>query len=351
MFKKIRGKAGSNIIKKLEKKDKDKRKEKEKNIKKREQRVLTTTENYRLEVVAYDLSRRYQYGKLMMASNKKTAEKGGRDVHGYMKRTFPDYEWLWNNDVFDLACYFAMKDYRPEVFNIIKNYDFDNAIINVIQLPEKTWFDIYPDFEFDKIIILTQGAPFENAVHWIENYPWVDEDGYDTTMTLAPCNLLNMGFTLWDLPVTILKDAVGKDKLFFEAKTTADELISVKEQLLKKHIYTKRQEEKTINEKYDELEISYDQLDERHHALRDEIRAGDPSSGIEKLKKFDLEYNNDDNKEFNYEKFIKWVVIIILITLLVIGIIFLVNRFNLIQIPTEPPEIPGLLNLFNIRGS
>ena len=107
-------------------------------------------------------------------------------------------------------------------------------------------------FQFDllkgKNLCYFRCSPFENVVTWLDNQPSVDDDGYKTTVTLAPCNFLNTGFTLWDLPVIILKDAVGMDKLFFDAITDANEITRIRDQLLKKHIYTKRQEEDTTKE-------------------------------------------------------------------------------------------------------
>lgn len=323
----------------------------EKGTERKERIELTEEEKDRIETVAYALSRKWRYHKLMMAANIETARIEGREVHGYMARMFPDYEWLFQNDVLDLACYFAMRDYHPEVFNIVKHYDFEHAIINVIPLPEKINFDIYPEFDFDLMIVLTQKEPFENAVHWIENQPWTDEDGYDTTVTLSPSNFLNAGFTLWDLPVLILKDTVGKDRLFFEAKTTAKELVDIQEQLLKKHIYTKRQEESTMIEKVGELEERYEQLEERHQYLKDEIRAGDTTNAEEKLKKFEKRFDTRHYyaSKIDYKTIIIGLVILVLIIFLIYGIILIITPPQ--SASTEIPEYAGLLlNTFK-RGS
>ncbi len=361
MAKKNKKVAGSKTIERMQEKAKEEKRirkkkqiEKEKAIKEKKQIELDTIEwkeqtekdKNRIETVAYALSRKYRYHKLMLAADIETARVEGREVHGYMKRMFPDYDWLVDNDVFDLACYFAMKNYQLEIFNVIKNYDFENALVNIIDLPENVYFDIYPEFDFNKIVVLTQGEPFENAVHWIENHPWIDEEGYDTTVTLAPCNLLNTGFTLWDLPVTVLKDAVGKDKLFFEAKTTAKELMNMEEQLLKKHIYEKRQEEKTMVEKVEDFKIRYEQLEERHQYLKDTIRAGDTTDSEEKLGKFEKKF---DKKHSNisyvdYKKIVIGLIILILIVFLMYGLILIFTPPK--SSPTEFPEIARILTSY-----
>ena len=289
------------------------------------QKILTPEEREELESAGYALSRRFKYRKLMLSADPDRNKKEGREVHGWMKLIFGDrYDWLIDNDALDYAVHYALKYYNPEIFNVLKDYDFDNAIINILHLPEKVHYDIFPDFEFDKVIVLTQGEPFENAVHWIENHEWTDENGYNTTKTLAPCNFLNTGFTLWDLPVNVLKDTVGKDKLFFQALTTAKQITNITDQILKIHIYKKRQEEKTINEKVLEKNIEYEQLEERHQYLKDSIRAGDSRNPEEKLKDFAKKYD----KEIR-ERFIDWkkIIIGISIGILIFTILFGITKY------------------------
>ena len=316
---------------------------------KEEQKALTPEELDEIDSAAYAMSRKYKYHKLMMAADIERAKIEGREVHGWMQRIFRDrYAWLLDNDVFDYAVHYALKYYNPEVFSVVKDYDFENAIINILHLPEPTNFDIFPDFVFDRFIVLTQDVPFESAVYWIENHPWTDFDGYQTTKTLAPCNFLNMGFTLWDLPVTILKDAVGKSKLFFKAKTTADQIVKAKDQILKTHIYKKRQEEKTKDEKLEESEIRYDQLAKRHQYLIDDIKAGDSRNAEEKLKDFAKKYESKVKGISRVKKIVIGVVILIIIILFILAIVsFMIPSISL---PPEVPEDPQVLvsNLFNI---
>jgi len=303
-------------------------------IKEKDKR-LVEEELEELLLDAYILSRKFNYNELMYAAKKETAEIQGREVHGYMQRVFPNkYRWLIANSVFDYAVDFVKKYYKQEIFSVVKDYDFPNAIINIIHLPREESFDLYPNFIFDKFIVLTQGEKFENAVHWIENYEWVDDAGYRTIKTLAPCNFLNLGFTLWSLPVLILKDAVGMDKLFFEAKTKAENIKDVNDQILKKHIYTKRQEEKTTNEKSLEMEIRYNQLEERHQYLIDDIRAGDTRNPEEKLKDFAKRYDKHEKRNnIDWKRLIVGFIIIVVIILIIIGTVALLY-------PPTPPEIP-----------
>lgn len=329
-----------------QKKEVQEKKEQEEFFLKKQLSMLTTEEQEEVESAAYILSRKWKYHKLMRAANLESARVEGREVHGYMMRMFRHrYDWLIENDVFDYAVNFALDHYQPEVFNVVKHYNFDDAIINVVFLPRKTNFDIYREYEFDRIIILTQDEPFENAVYWIENYPWVDERGYSTTKTLAPCNLLNTGFTLWDLPVTILKDTVGKDKMFFEAKTTADQIGRVREQILKKHIYTKRQEEETANEKYLEMEIKFDQLKDRHQYLIDDIRAGDTRDPEEKLKDFAKKYDKEISYTSNFKKVILGIIIVFLVVFVVVGIMTMKPpESEVVDVPSTAMIL--LLNMF-----
>ena len=318
-----------------------------------EQPELTIEEREEILTAGYALSRKYKYHKLMKAADPEVAKIEGREVHGYMQRIYgrEKYEWLIDNDVFDIAVDFALKYHKPEIFNVVKNYDFDKAIINIIYLPIETYFDLFPNFEFGKIIVLTQDEPFENCVHWIENQPWTTDDGYRTTKTLAPCNFLNTGFTLWDLPVMILKDAVGMDKMFFKAKITADEITRVRDQLLKKHIYTKRQEELTSDEKYLELEIKHEQLEKRHQYMVDEIKFHDYRNPYEKLEDFAKKHDKRSKRHFSkssIKRLIIALVIIALIVIIIAGLMFMFGPKPSVEVDPETSKLL-LSNVFN-RG-
>lgn len=334
-----------NVIKERRKRKAQEKKAQEEELMEKAWIMLTPEEIEELESAAYAMSRKWKYRKLMQAADIEASKFEGREVHGWMQRMFRyRYGWLVDNDVFDLAVNYAFMYYQQEIFNVIKNYDFGNAIINVINLPRKTHFDIYSDFNFDKIIVLTQDEPFENAVHWIENHPWVDESGYKTTKTLAPCNLLNTGFTLWDLPVTVLKDTVGKDKLFFQAVTTADQITNVRDQILKEHIYNKRQEELTTNEKVLEMQIKYDQLKKRHQYLIDDIKAGDTRNPEEKLKDFAKKYDREVVYGSKYRKVVLWIILAFLVVFVFVGLI-------LMYAPKPEPDVPDELDVIGALAS
>ncbi len=329
----------------------DKRKVRKRAPEEIERIILTPEEREIVEIAGYALSKRYGYHKLMKAADTRGAAKTeGREVHGYMQRMYSieKYKWLVANDVFDIACDFAWKENQQEIFNVVKNYDFDNAIINVVNLPKEIYFDHYKNSEFDKLIILTQDEPFENVVTWIDNQQWTDEDGYETTASIAPCNFLNTGFNLWDLPVLVLKDAVGMDKLFFEAITDANEITRVRDQLLKKHIYTKRQEEDTINEQLLEKDIKYEQLEERHQLMRDDIRFHDSRSPIEKFEEFNRRYNKQPKlAKANLKKLLIMLAIIALVVIIIVGLTYVfAPRLE----TTEIPEGAGLMISSIFRG-
>ena len=284
---------------------------------------FTPEEFKELDSSAFALSRRFRLSLLRKASmlGRKDVGKIGQEVHGWMQIVFGNrYPWLHDNGVFDRAINYALLYYNPEVFNVIKDYDFDHAIINIMILPEKVNYEKFPEFDYDKVIILTQGKTFEESVLWIDDMERY-EDGYRVMKTVAPCNFLNMGFTLWDKPVVVLKDAVGMDRLFFEAKTEAKQMVDVQDQILKMHIYTKRQEEITTKEKMLEKDIAYDQLKKRHQYLKDTIKAGDTRNPEEKLKDFAKKYDDVVYKRFiDWKKIIIGVSIAIFVFLIMFGI-------------------------------
>lgn len=320
-------------------------------VKKKLTLELTSEEMEELEIVGYHLSKRFDYLKLMKAADRETAKIEGRGVHGYMKIMYRNYEWLYQNDVLDIACYFALQEAKLQLFNAVSGYDFEHAIINVIPLPKKVYFDEFPEFPFDSIIILTQGEPYENAVTWIENQPWVDEDGYDTTVTLAPCNFLNTGFVLWELPVIVLKDAVGMDTIFFDGITDAAKLQDTQEQIMAIQIYKLRNKEKTSEGKYKDLQEAYDQLEEKHEFFKAKMRAGDTTDVALKIKRLDKQFDRRNQfKSYNYKKIAIIMIIIFVTVLFITAIGFLIFK----MIPQTGPVVPEgtgiLLDLFSGGG-
>ncbi|GAI80542.1 unnamed protein product, partial [marine sediment metagenome] len=174
-------------------------------------------EKLRLRYVAFILAKKYKYYKLMLAAKTKLAEKEGREVHGFMLWMFLDYVWLINNGVMDLACYLAHKDYQHVVHNLVGEYDFDKMSRSLVKLFKKTAFEHFLGSKFDRFVVLSD-KPFRQNLTWISNYRWKDDNGYDTIVKYAPCNFLNMGSPLHDLPVLVVKDALGSRSGCFNLK-------------------------------------------------------------------------------------------------------------------------------------
>ena len=292
------------------------------------QKILTKEESKELEKVGYVLSRRFKLSLLRKASKLGTSDVGkiGQEVHGYMILQYKNrYQWLLDNDVFDRAITYALRYYNQEIFNVIKDYDFEHAIINIVILSERTWYDEYEDFDFDKVIVLTQGSTLEESILWVDNCVRYDDNGFKILKTVAKCNFLNLGFTLWDKPVLVLKDAVGMDKMFFEAKTNAKQMENIQEQLLKMHIYSKRQEEITMREKMMEKDITILQIREEYQYYKDNIKAHDMRDSEQKLKDFAKKYEDEtyNKRKINWRKILQIAGIIIVF----VGIIFFISRF------------------------
>jgi len=325
---------------------------KKKQIKKIEK--MSEKEKKLLEDAAYILSRKYKYLKLMSAAKKETAEIGGREVHGYMERMFGKevYDWLMEYDVLDLACHLALKDYQPEIYSLIEDYDFPSMERSLVILPNNYSFGHYPEFEFNRIIIYSD-EPLKKDLYWKSNYEWETEDGYDTTVSYAPCNLLNMGSPLHDLPVAVVKDAIGKSKLYFKAKTSSEALTKERDDILKERFFKMRQKEKMKNDKIDELKIESRVARKKYADLKHKLLSRDTSTDEESFKSWEKRYNKSQALENvdikNVVKNIAYVIITVFFLILAIYIFTLL--FTPPSTPSELPETAGvlILNIFK-RG-
>ena len=285
--------------------------------------------------------------KLVLASEIETARIEGREVHGYMQRMFPDYSWLWNNDVLDRACYLADQEYQPIVHNLVDNYDFSKMYRTLVRLCDMDFFRHYPEREFDRLIVVSD-KPLREDITWIPNYPMVSDDGYDTSVLFAPCNFLNMGSPLHDLPVLVLKDGIGKSNLFFKAKTTAEDLTREKDELIRKEVFKLREKEKNFEEEKDELEIAYEGQRRMYKLLKDKMLTRAPYAVEEEFEKFEKDemLKKLPYRETNRKRTILWIIVIIAVVLL---LSFLISIFyaNLSKSATMPELANTIINSLN----
>lgn len=330
---------------------KTKQKQKDAESKETEQPELTIAEQKRLDLCAFVLSRKFKYYKLMLASRIKTAQFEGREVHGYMLRMFPDYVWLIDNGVMDRACYLAFQDYQPIIHNFVDNYDFPNMCRSLVKLPKNTSFRHFPIFEFNRLVIVSS-KPFKTDVTWLNNYPWETDDGYDTTVSFAPCNFLNMGSPLHDLPVFVLKDAIGKNDLFFQARTKAEDLTREKDELIRKEVFRLREKEQSSESVVDELEIESKGARRMYYRLKYKMLRRAPYADEEEFEEFE---KKEMSKRLpfggvNYKRIVVGIIITIVIIVLIVGIgLLFVSRSVQPELPELPETIRSLISMFTGR--
>ena len=316
-----------------------------------EEPELTISEKKELDFCAFVLSKKFKYDKLMLASRIKTAQFEGREVHGYVQRTFPDYDWLINNDVMDLACYFALQDYQPIIHNFVDNYDFPNMERSLVKLPKDTYFKHFSNFEFNRLVVISS-KPFKTDVTWLNNYPWETDDGYDTTVNFAPCNFLNMGSPLHDLPVLVLKDAIGKSDLFFQATTTAEDLTREKDELIRKELFKLREKEKNSDLEIDELEIESKGARRMYYKLKHKMLKRAPFADEEQFEAFEKKEMSKIRPfgGVNYKRIVTGIIITIVIIVLIVGIgLLIVSRSVQPELPELPENARSLISMFTGR--
>ncbi len=180
--------------------------------KKREKKMKSKKENKNIEEekllneIAFDLSKKYSYTKLSGA----IGGKSNFDVHGYLEKTYLNYEWLIEKMVLDRACFYSKKNITPETINMIKKLDIKNYVVNVLHASEIITHDNYPNHPWKKGILLASSSLAE-SITWQDNYPWCLES-YDTYVSLGPANIALIKWIAWDIPVFLLMHAPGNKK-------------------------------------------------------------------------------------------------------------------------------------------
>lgn len=327
-------------VKRLVGKIKRKREDVEEEI---EEPELTIAEKKELDFCAFVLSKKFNYDKLMLASRIKTAQFEGREVHGYMIRMFPNYDRLIQNGVMDRACYLAFKDYQPIIHNFVDNCDFTTMCRSLVKLPKRDYFRHFPRFGFDRFVVVSS-KPFKTDVTWLNNYPWETDDGYDTIVSFAPCNFLNIGSPLHDLPVFVLKDAIGKSDLFFKAKTTAEDLTRERDELIRKEVFKLREKEKNSELLVDELKIESKGARRMYYRLKYKMLRRAPYADEKEFEEFEKKELSKRQPfgGINYKRIVMGIIITIVIIVLIVGIGLL-----FVPKPVQPelPELPGTASL------
>lgn len=279
----------------------------------------------RLNEVAKILSGKYTLDKLIKASDPKKAGNEGREVHGFMEEQFPDYFWLIDNDVLDRACHQALKEFKPIHYCYLENFDLENMYLTLVTWDKKVHFDLFPEFEFNRCVLLSL-EPINEAINFVNDYEPYELEGYETSVRLGPVNLLNGGLPLYDLPIFVVKDAVGKDKFFFQAKTSSEELTKIRDELLKKLIFEMRQKEKANEEKIEELEIESSVSRKLYADLKHKMLSRSPFSDEHEFEAFEKQYVKKQQKgivKIEWRKILIGLGIIVLIVFLIIGCVFL----------------------------
>ena len=276
----------------------------------------------RLNYGAIKLAKKWPYRKLMQAADERKGATKGRDVHGWMEMTFPDYEWLVANDVLDRACYLAQLDFKPDVFTHVKGMDLTKMHRSLVLLPKATHFDHedFNEFEFDRIVIYSK-EPLEKSLNWIEGYPY-PLDGYDTKVTLGPANLLNLGLALWDLPVALVKDTPGKNREFFTARVSSTDLTKERDDLIRKFVYKARVKEKDAEEIRDELKIESQSARRMYADLKHKMLSRAPFTDEKEFERFEKQYYTSKRPKLrvNWKKLTISLIFIVVAVLIIITI-------------------------------
>lgn len=301
-------------------------------IRDRKERIYerTQAEEDRLNEVGMKLSNKFLLDQLIKACDRKKAGLEGRHVHGYMEIKYKDYDWLIANDVLDRACYYAYKDFKRVHFgalnySMLKEYDITKMYQTLATWPNKVHYDLFPEFEFNRMVLLSL-EPIDEAIAIVEDYEPYQLDGYDTSVKLRPANLLNMGFSKYDLPISIVKDTPGKDKFFFEAKTSSEEMSKIRDDILKTEIFNIRQKEKTNDEKIEELTIESATVRKQYADLKHKMLSRSPFSDEYEFEQFEKQYirkQNQGNIKIDWKKVLIGLGIVVLVIFLIIGCVFL----------------------------
>lgn len=300
-------------------------------------------EEERLNKVGIELSKKFSYSKLSSAVD----GKGGYEVHGFMQKTYVDYQWLINNFVLDRACFYAKQDYTPEIIKFLKEVDIKNYSRSVVETSNEIFFENYPQFPFSKVIIYSR-EPLEKAINWITEYPW-ELDGYETNVHLGPANVALIGWATWNIPVLLVLHAPGKNQAFFEAKTSSKALKEEHIEQLKNFIYRYRTYVNVMEEKLDELEMESMQYQKLYSDLKRQVLTNSPISSEEEFRKFEKKHRSTNPVKAN-KKTILWSIIVAVLVVVIFILIFqitsnfaLTSSFNN---STVPASVSSFKNVF-----
>lgn len=271
-------------------------------------------EEARLNKVGFELSKKFTYSQLVSAID----GRGGFEVHGFMEKTYLDYDFLIEKMVLDRACFYAKRDYTPEIINFIREIDIVDCERSVIETSKEIHFENYPEFPFNKLIIYSKG-PFDDAINWLDDYPW-ELDGYDTFVTLGPANLGLLGWATWNIPIVLILHAPGKNKAFFDAVISAKDLKNEKTEQLKNFIYQYRTYVNVMEEKIDEIQLESLQYQKLYSDLKRTIMSSSPISTAEEFNSF--ERNQRKKMPKFSKKTILWSIVFMIIVVMLFVIIF-----------------------------
>ena len=326
---------GTKSIKIMKKAQKRREKIKKRSSSQKERKDKNLEEEKLLNEIAYDLSRKFSYTKLSNAVD----SKGSYDVHGYMEKTYLNYEWLITKMVLDRACFYAVKDYIPERIKFVREIDIKNYHRCVIETSVEITLENYPNFPFNKLILYSK-EKIDEGINWIDNYPWILE-GYDTSIQLGPANLALLGWATWNIPICLLLHAPGRNEAIFQAKTSAKDLKVEKEEIMKNFIYSYRTYINVMEEKIDEREMESMQYQRLYSDLKRTVLSGSPISTADEFAR--LQQQSIKRAPFKLEKkTVGWIILILIVAILLIWILTSISFPPINQLPPPQDTIPSI---------
>jgi len=308
--------------------------------KKREGHIKKRKENKReddkkLNEVAEELSEIFTYSQLVSGID----GKGSYDVHGYMEKTYFDYDWLIQNMVLDRACWFSKKLNKPEVVKFIRKEDMKDLIPNYIKMSYPVTFENYPNNTFESCYIWDT-EEINSSAYWIDDYPWT-LNGYDTKVSLGPVGLLLLGWAKPDLPIFIIKYKALKNEILMDNILEAKEINKLLIRTFEIHLRKQNSIIGILSNVILEERSKREMKDKMYDNVLKDIKSGIAYNPDEDLKKYQKPEKIKISKKTK-----KWIGIIILI-LVLIGVIFYFGPliYEFFNPPIQQPILIDNINM------
>lgn len=254
------------------KRERDAKKREKQSKKKRRGRGKAKQEKHeRLNKIAKEeVAEYFNYNDIINAYKSKGKDGSpvhrGLEVYGYLETQYPDYKDLLDEYILDRACFFAKKDFKPEIQKVMSKFWINRYVKTGVKFIKEYKLKLYPNRPFTRTIFL---APknLRTHINWMIGKE-EEIDGRKIKMNVGHVHLDGLGWSNWNRPMILVSSTAGINTAIYKAQLEAKHIKEEMVKILHKIVHVYRIDGDIDIQKLNEFETKYEKYQKLYSDLK-----------------------------------------------------------------------------------